>query len=306
MEEMKEFILDLSLKREWYDMIERGEKTEEYREIKDYYLKRLVYRSEDMPPLEVKYMKKSDMLLFARTYNAVRFHRGQGGKQTMLFEYKGFKIGIGNPLWGAPEDKEVFIILLGKRIDSETPNILCKLNPGQSGNVYATDGVAPTICASEGMKCNTKIAEPIVLGWTRDEKGNVVDRHTVEVANAVTAAKRDNTQNYVVTPINDQDGCSRTIKRKYQKTSRANLERQDALGATGATDGFRIRKLTPRECFRLMGVADADIDKIQAAGISKSQQYKMAGNSIVVNCLAAIFRQLFIGDFNKVVQTEIF
>lgn len=186
--------------------------------------------------------------------------------------------------------------------------------------------------------------KPIVLGWTRDEKGNVVDRHPVEVANAVTAAKRDNTQNYVlqpinttadgcastltgahhysgnivnpkrgqkemgvaVIPINDQDGCSRTIKRQYQQTSRANLERQDALGATGATDGFRIRKLTPRECFRLMGVSDADIDKIQAAGISKSQQYKMAGNSIVVNCLAAIFRQLFIGNFNKVVQTEIF
>ena len=267
MEEMKEFILDLSLKWEWYDMIERGEKTEEYREIKDYYLKRLVYRSEDMPPLEVKHMKKSDMLLFARTYNAVRFHRGQGGKQTMLFEYKGFTIGIGNPEWGAPTDREVFIIKLGKRLD---------------------------------------ITETIVLGWTRDEKGNIVDRHPVEVANAVTAAKRDNTQNYVVTPINDQDGCSRTIKRQYQQTSRANLERQDALGATGATDGFRIRKLTPRECFRLMGVSDADIDKIQAAGISKSQQYKMAGNSIVVNCLAAIFRQLFIGNFNKVVQTEIF
>ena len=112
--------------------------------------------------------------------------------------------------------------------------------------------------------------------------------------------------NHVVTPINDQDGCSRTIKRQYQQTRRANLERQDALGATGATDGFRIRKLTPRECFRLMGVSDADVDKIQAARISKSQQYKMAGNSIVVNCLAAIFRQLFIGNFNNVVQTEIF
>lgn len=49
-----------------------------------------------------------------------------------------------------------------------------------------------------------------------------------------------------------------------------------------------------------------DISKIQAAGISKSQQCKMAGNSIVVNTLAAIFRQLFVANFNKVVQTEIF
>ena len=56
---------------------------------------------------------------------------------------------------------------------------------------------------------------------------------------------------------------------------------------------FRIRKLTPRECFRLMDVNDSDIDKIQAAGISNSQQYKMAGNSIVVACLYGIFEQLF-------------
>ena len=55
----------------------------------------------------------------------------------------------------------------------------------------------------------------------------------------------------------------------------------------------RIRKLTPRECFRLMGMRDDDIDKIQAAEISNTQQYKMAGNSIVVNVLEAIFKNLF-------------
>ena len=57
---------------------------------------------------------------------------------------------------------------------------------------------------------------------------------------------------------------------------------------------YRIRKLTPRECFRLMGVDDADIDKIQSAGISNSQQYKMAGNSIVVDTLYHLFRKMFI------------
>ena len=57
---------------------------------------------------------------------------------------------------------------------------------------------------------------------------------------------------------------------------------------------FRIRKLTPRERFRLMDVDDADIDKIQAAGISNSAQYKLAGNSIVVNVLFHIFRKMFI------------
>lgn len=57
---------------------------------------------------------------------------------------------------------------------------------------------------------------------------------------------------------------------------------------------FRIRRLTPRECFRLMGVDDTDIDKIQAAGISNSSQYKLAGNSIVVDVLYHIFRKLLI------------
>lgn len=57
---------------------------------------------------------------------------------------------------------------------------------------------------------------------------------------------------------------------------------------------FDIRKLTPRECYRLMDVDDADIDKIQAAGISNSQQYKMAGNSICQGVLVEIFRKMFI------------
>lgn len=56
---------------------------------------------------------------------------------------------------------------------------------------------------------------------------------------------------------------------------------------------YRIRKLTPKECFRLMGVSDADIDKIQSAGISDSQLYKMAGNSIVVDVLEGIFARMF-------------
>lgn len=65
---------------------------------------------------------------------------------------------------------------------------------------------------------------------------------------------------------------------------------------------FDIRKLTTRECFRLMNVDDKDIDKIQAAGISNSQQYKMAGNSIVVGVLTEIFRKLFV-DTEKEYQS---
>ena len=69
---------------------------------------------------------------------------------------------------------------------------------------------------------------------------------------------------------------------------------------------YRIRKLTPRECFRLMDVSEEDIDKIQASGVSNSQQYKMAGNSIVVSCLFHIFRTLFIEKQNPDLQMTIF
>ena len=69
---------------------------------------------------------------------------------------------------------------------------------------------------------------------------------------------------------------------------------------------FRIRKLTPRECFRLMGVDDADIDKIQASGLSNSAQYKLAGNSIVVDVLFHLFRKLLIEPEQEVRPGEQF
>jgi DNA (cytosine-5)-methyltransferase 1 len=69
---------------------------------------------------------------------------------------------------------------------------------------------------------------------------------------------------------------------------------------------YRIRKLTPRECFRLMGVEDKDIDTIQASGVSNSQQYKMAGNSIVVDCLYHLFRKMFTETHSEDSQLALF
>ena len=58
-------------------------------------------------------------------------------------------------------------------------------------------------------------------------------------------------------------------------------------------DGLRIRKLTPKECFRLMGFQDKDIECLIENKISNTQLYKMAGNSIVVDVLKYIFVELF-------------
>ena len=56
---------------------------------------------------------------------------------------------------------------------------------------------------------------------------------------------------------------------------------------------MKIRKLTPLECWRLMGFDDEDFSKVKSIGISDSQAYKQAGNSIVVNVLEAILKKLF-------------
>ena len=55
---------------------------------------------------------------------------------------------------------------------------------------------------------------------------------------------------------------------------------------------IRIRKLTPTECYKLMGFTAEDCKKASNAGISNSQLYKQAGNSIVVNVLEALFTSL--------------
>lgn len=62
----------------------------------------------------------------------------------------------------------------------------------------------------------------------------------------------------------------------------------------GVLIGMRIRKLTPRECWRLMGFDDFDFDKAQKVN-SNSQLYKQAGNSIVVNVLEEILKELLNG-----------
>jgi DNA (cytosine-5)-methyltransferase 1 len=62
---------------------------------------------------------------------------------------------------------------------------------------------------------------------------------------------------------------------------------------------YRIRKLTPRECWRLMGYTDADFDSAQEAGVSNSQLYKQAGNAIVKQVLMAIFKQMNIKSIKE-------
>ena len=60
--------------------------------------------------------------------------------------------------------------------------------------------------------------------------------------------------------------------------------------------GYRIRKLTPKECWRLMGFDDSDYEKAASVN-SNTQLYKQAGNSIVVDVLMAILKQMDISQY---------
>lgn len=56
---------------------------------------------------------------------------------------------------------------------------------------------------------------------------------------------------------------------------------------------YRIRRLTPRECWRLMDFTDEQFDKAKNAGLSNTQLYKQAGNSIVVGVVEQIMSNLY-------------
>ena len=180
------------------------------------------------------------------------------------------------------------------------------------GFCYESDSREYSKCITteegDGTNLANYIKDPIVLGWVRDEKGNVVKRPPVEVANCVTSGKRDNTQNYVAEPMigafrgrNPENPSERGRSNGMYKQRLEINENGTSNTLTGVQKdnmvieyGYRIRKLTERECFRLMDMPEEYIDRIQAAGISRSQQYKMAGNSIVVACMYHIWRKLFI------------
>ena len=70
------------------------------------------------------------------------------------------------------------------------------------------------------------------------------------------------------------------------------------------TRPLRIRKLTPKECFRLMGFSDEDFSKAEQVPTSNAQLYKQAGNSIVVNVLEEILKELFINEKKPKRQTN--
>ena len=113
--------IHLTLKKHWWDMIASGEKKEEYREIKPYWIRRLcyAYRTQDVTCKQSECEKCFKASLcndgyMCYPFDEVVFHKGYTS-ETMRFSVVGVHYGQGKIEWGAPEGECVFIIKLGDR-----------------------------------------------------------------------------------------------------------------------------------------------------------------------------------------------
>jgi DNA (cytosine-5)-methyltransferase 1 len=110
---------------------------------------------------------------------------------------------------------------------------------------------------------------------------------------------RNQNQNAVIEEVRPVLTPDRENKRQEGRRFKENddpaftLNTQDRHGvAIGQPPKYRIRKLTPRETFRLQGFPDSEFDKLVEAGISNSQLYKLAGNAVTVNVIEEIGKRL--------------
>lgn len=195
---------------------------------------------------------------------------------------------------------------------------------GQRDVVFGTDGLMGSLVATDYKQPKQIIEytnnEPIIVASRGRNSNNPNDRtvgvpteqrlepNSQGIANTLTSVQKDN---YVLEPKIEilgnykPSGYENDVKTMYNsyhdkvisdvaptQTANCGSSRSSATVLIQYND-YRIRKLTPRECYRLMGFSDEDFDKVKSVGMSDTQCYKQAGNSIVVNCLMAIFTNMF-------------
>jgi DNA (cytosine-5)-methyltransferase 1 len=159
----------------------------------------------------------------------------------------------------------------------------------QIKRVYGSEGVSPTLSTMQGGNRQPKVLEePFVVAsrgrskgdWHNGEHFQKLEPRTDGITNTLSSVQKDN---YVATPV-PENGVSRTVR----ASGRGSTDRH-SWGVI--KHDMRIRKLTPKECWRLMGFDDADFEKAAKVN-SNTQLYKQAGNSIVVDVLEAILEEL--------------
>ena len=166
-------------------------------------------------------------------------------------------------------------------------NLVGQYDSSQNSRVIDTEGIS--YCMANGHKDGMpKIIEPNVLRAERTEQCKQLRKMNGD------KGMKFNQGNKEYSPRTD--GVSNTLSTctKDNMLAMPELRMEDGCMVDKEGHKYRIRKLTPTECFRLMDVEDEDIEKMKQAGIAKTNLYKLAGNSIVVSCMYHIFRKLFI------------
>lgn len=212
----------------------------------------------------------------------------------------------------------------GAAIDCEQPKInkvgnIRKKGKSQSGDVVSVDSLAPTLCSTTTQKDPLKVAIPVLTPDRANKRQNgrrfksdgepmftltAQDRHGIVVAGNLPGTHEQNGRVYDINGIsptlNTMQGGGRQpkiIQRSHGYNRGGEYDIAPTLTKSSyhennfLADEFRIRKLTPRECWRLQGFPDWAFDKAQEVN-SNSQLYKQAGNSVTVNVIKEIARYL--------------
>ncbi|VIS38898.1 type II DNA modification methyltransferase [Streptococcus pneumoniae] len=208
--------------------------------------------------------------------------------------------------FGVPQNRErVFIIghsrkrgtrrvfpLSGKNQSTSNQSVMKigNINPsgnGMNGEVYQADGLAPTLTTNKGegqkiaIKSNT-IKQFGVLQPNFYQCGVVYE--TDGIAPTIRAYQGGGLEPKI---IQRGHGYNQGGEHDIAPTLTSNSYQEN----NHLSDGFRIRKLTPKECWRLQGFPDWAFDKAQEVN-SNSQLYKQVGNSVTVNVISAIAQGL--------------
>ena len=175
----------------------------------------------------------------------------------------------------------------------------------QVRRVYGTDGLSPTLNTMQGGNRQPKVLvrEATKKGYAEAVDGDSINleqpnsktrrgRVGKQVAQTLTTSCNQAVVEPKIEVIGNYSPSNHDASRIVHCNGIAPTVKENHGTVTATNVGLRIRKLTPKECFRLMGFDDADIDVLIENGISNTQLYKQAGNSIVVNVLEAIFDNL--------------
>lgn len=175
-----------------------------------------------------------------------------------------------------------------------------------SRRVYSADGLAPTVHTMGGGQQELKIIEPIAY----DEQNGYI-RQDGCVGTLTTDGSSPKHNNRIIEPRiaamrgrNPDNPSDRTAGSPTEQRLEIGNEEMSNTLTTVQKDNlvveptYRIRKLTERECFRLMGVKEEDFGRV-AKNQSTSALYHEAGDSIATTCLMAIFGELFGVDYQS-------